>query len=78
MKRYTDTEALIKKLFPYNVDKKNYSINAKAVYDAITKAPPAHVVEVVRCQDCKHRGVRPLCDGRKPEYFCADGERKEK
>ena len=35
-------EALIKKIFPYGMpDNGNYSINAKAVMEAIKKAPPA-------------------------------------
>ena len=43
--RYIDADALIKKIFPYDgVDKKGYSINAKAVADAIANIPPADVV----------------------------------
>ena len=45
MARYKDADALIKTIFPYDVvDKKSYSINAKAVYDAINNAPTADVV----------------------------------
>ena len=43
--RYIDADALIKKIFPYDVvDKKYYTINAKAVADAIDNAPTADVV----------------------------------
>ena len=52
MPRYIDANALIKKIFPYDiVDKKDYSINAKAVADAIDNIPTADVVpraDVVR------------------------------
>lgn len=45
MTRYIDADALIKKLFPYDVvNKKDYSINAKAVADAIANMPTADVV----------------------------------
>ena len=46
MARYIDAEALIKKIFPYDtVDKAQYSINAKAVYEAIQSMPTEGVVE---------------------------------
>ena len=45
MARYIDADALIKKIFPYDgVDKRHYSINAKAIYDAINAAPTADIV----------------------------------
>ena len=45
MPRYIDADALIKKIFPYDVaDRSRYTINAKAVYEAIQKAPTADVV----------------------------------
>ncbi len=44
MPRYIDAEALIKKIFPYEViDKKDYSINAEAIYNAIEEAPTENV-----------------------------------
>lgn len=47
MPRYIDADALIKKVFPYDVvDPKCYSINAKAVYVEIKSALTADVVEV--------------------------------
>ena len=43
--RYIDADALIKTMFPYDVvDKKCYTINAKAVYDRINNTPAADVV----------------------------------
>ena len=56
----------------------------------IEAIPTADVVEVVRCKDCSHCIVnekhpdKPLiccrtkmCGTTKPEWFCADGEKKE-
>ena len=38
----------------------------------------ADAVEVVRCKDCKYRGIidYPVCCESTDEWFCADGERK--
>lgn len=42
--RYVYADALIKKVFPYDVvDKKCYTINAKTIYEAIQEAPAADV-----------------------------------
>ena len=91
MPRYIDAEALHKKIYPLDlVDKRNYSINAKAVEKAIFEMPTADVAEVVRCKDCKHRYVPTRCAlwtgtiGEKDyfryhgdEFYCSFGERKE-
>ena len=54
MSDYISRSALLKKMFPYDgIDKKTYSINAKAVEVAIVDATATDVVEVVRCKDCK-------------------------
>ena len=59
----------------------------------VTEVPSADVVEIVRCKDCKWNGddcswctkpslvlngdyISCLCI--EPDWFCADGERKEK
>ena len=86
--RYIDADALIEKIFPYDlVGKRLYSINAKAVYDAICAMPTADVVAVVRCKDCKLRdkegcpfmyldcGILLGCTADKD--YCNYGERKE-
>ena len=45
MARYIDADALYEKLYPLDlVDKRLYTINAKAVADAIAKTPTADVV----------------------------------
>lgn len=44
-----------------------------AVYES---APAADVVEVVRCRECVF-GNMPCAMARYPDYFCADGKRKD-
>jgi hypothetical protein len=48
--RLIDADALIKKIFPYDVvDKKCYTINAKMIHEAIKEAPTADIkTEVAR------------------------------
>ena len=48
--RLIDADALIKKIFPYDVvDKKAYSINAKMIHEAIKEAPTVDIkTEVAR------------------------------
>ena len=48
------------------------------------KIPPVpYAIEVVRCKDCKYNYLdtnnekKCLKVDRKPDFFCADGERKE-
>ncbi len=45
MARYIDADLLLERIYPYNgVDKSKYTINAKAVHEAIRQAPTADVV----------------------------------
>ena len=93
MSDYISRSALLKKMFPYEgIDKKTYSINAKAVEVAIVDALVADVVEVVRCKDCKYSIVHTcpitgtktmFCDywwdrtiAIEPMQFCCHGERR--
>ena len=79
MARYIDADKLIKKVFPYNgVDKKNYSINAQAVYEAINNAPTEDVAKVVRCKDCEAYDEYTFCEHMGMNGFCSYGERKSK
>ena len=42
--RLIDADALLKKIFPYDVvDKKTYSINAKMIHEAIKEAPTVDI-----------------------------------
>lgn len=47
------------------------------VQRAIAQTPTEDAVIVVRCKECVHRGKRQRCDGRKPNFYCADGIRRE-
>lgn len=56
----------------------------KDAFEAVGALHPADVVEVVRCKDCRHlkkdisfcpKQASYIHDG---EWFCADGERKNK
>ena len=42
----------------------------------IDSVPAADVVEVVRCRECVF-GNMPCAMARYPDYFCADGKRKD-
>lgn len=46
------------------------------VVDMLNSIPAADVVEVVRCRDCVF-GNMPCAMARYPDYFCADGKRKD-
>ena len=35
------------------------------------------LVSVVRCAECIHRERRKSCKGRRKDWFCADGQRRE-
>jgi hypothetical protein len=71
MPRYIDADALIKKVFHYDVvDPKCYTINANRIYEAIKGAPTADVVEVVRCCDCKYCEIVINSVIDEPQWFC--------
>lgn len=85
MARYIDADLLLKKLFPYDVvDKKQYAINAQAVYNAIEGASTADVVpksEAERwrysceCRECGKCGWNPdVNEQRKQERVQRKGE----
>ena len=55
-----------------------------SVVQKINEAPTADVVEVVRCKDCIHNSNGSCTHSEiyddvnyKPDYYCADGERRE-
>ena len=62
-----------------------YSDLISQIKNIINAQPPADVVEIVRCKDCKYwhdDGIMTTCDknignGYDAEYYCADGERKD-
>ena len=68
--------------YSVNHNKEQYDIYAMATNHAIDYVrcvPAADVAPVVRCGECIHRrkGIRSNCHGRHPNWFCADGERRE-
>ena len=63
--RYIDADALYEKLYPLDlVDKRLYTINAKAVADAIAKTPTADVVPRSKVEELKKDRYQILPDGR--------------
>lgn len=57
--------------------------DAKAEIESLPAAEPSG--ELIRCKDCKHRGEKPIADGRywcelhgTFMYYCSDAERIEK
>ena len=64
MARYIDADALYEKLYPLDlVDKRLYTINAKAVADAIANTPTADVVpksEVDKIENAYNRAIRKV------------------
>lgn len=71
--RLIDADALIKSL------KKDWPQTSKITWAQIV-AKCAPTIDIVRCKDCKHRGLFscPLTDNnfQKDEDFCSWGERK--
>ena len=53
--------------------------NCCTEYRFLMSLPAADVAEVVTCGECKHRHDknRQGCQGRRADWFCADGERRE-
>lgn len=61
---------------------------AEDIIEDLHKQPTVDAVEVVRCKDCKHYHKsdaghpdcewckRLICGTIKPDFFCADGERR--
>ena len=55
---------------------------AKTIENKINELPPAQP-EIIHCRDCKHRGEKPIADGRywceihdTFMYYCSDAERR--
>lgn len=70
----------------YDVD--SYLAGNREILEMIDRAPTLDAVEVIRCKDCKYWGESPyhhpiigwcMLAGhhRRPEYYCADGRRKD-
>lgn len=85
--RTIDADALIDNMVDYVVDGYAESpIDFESYTKMVQTAPTIDAVSVVRCKDCKYWEMRNSPRGWcvvhqgyvSPQYFCADGERKEK
>lgn len=93
MAEYIKREALIAKFKKMELGEHGLveRLFADGVYAVIATFPAADVAPVVRCKDCKHRGlVQEPCHGKSVDYcriwdctlrnleatFCSYGERK--
>lgn len=88
--RLIDADALDKRIYNDIPIKVFGSIkNMAAVRQIIEEAPTVDAVPVVRCKDCKHYYEgdpehpdcgwcrRLICGTVAPDFYCADGERKD-
>ena len=79
-KSYIERDALKRVYMGKGKDK----LRLATVINELELAPAADVVEVVRCKDCVYsknynctRGEMYDDTSYRPDYFCADGERRE-
>ena len=90
MAEYIEREALLEDLQAAVENGGMGGMVASALKRYVKRAPAADVVEVVRCEDCKHAWIHPCgyvyChrDGRNTyemtfnlDSFCSYGERKD-
>ena len=92
MPRPIDADALLKKIAHHTVHDslKHITFEAANTYEQVKgdmfnlaqKAPAIDAVSVVRCKDCEYYDADcGFCDywetGRRNDYFCATGERRE-
>ena len=82
-KRLIDANALNRTLHPIAMDLANKYGNlggaVSGVIMHINNAPTVEAVEIVRCQDCKHRYSDSWCEyvDDDDNFYCAKGERKD-
>ena len=83
MKKYVDTDALIKNIVKI---KDLRTLSTKTIGEAIANTPAADVVEVVKCKDCVHwcasyctRDIKGRTNMfyMEADDFCSHGVRKE-
>lgn len=82
MSRYIDADELKRNhMFYHEADNRSYAEERD-----IDETPTVDAVPVVRCKECKNLGNNDgyyfcnaigLAFGDKPNWFCADGERRE-
>ena len=91
MAKYIECEAVLELIRPDDPNDERCAVTVatakRLIRHALTAAPAADVVPVVRCKGCKHSwedigglccGYGPLVDSIVPEdFFCAYGKPKE-
>lgn len=79
MNKYINADELKKALYHLEDWEKTETkyVSLSLIYRAINEEPAADVVEIVRCKDCKKQNECGLYVDSEPEWFCADGERRE-
>ena len=77
MNEYIDRKALLKDV--QKIGGSPWSEwETAGVFNVIRKQPVVDAVKVVRCGECIHRrSMNQRCIGRRPDWFCANGERRE-
>ena len=93
MAKYIDADKIVEAFYKTSEQTGKYNLNVGTIDCCIHAVPPADVVEVVRCKDCKY--VDKTRDGRfwcengnapfasdyaiqvKPSDFCSYGERRK-
>lgn len=78
-----DADALMRAVMEQDV------VDKSVAKRLIIQAPTVDAVQVVRCKDCKHYRTsdaghpdcdycnRLICGTVRPDFYCADGERRE-
>ena len=63
----------------YNAHFSDAALRLGSLYLDMEDIPAADVRSVVTCGECIHRHDprRQMCAGRRPDFFCADGEKRE-
>lgn len=80
MKTYLDMDEILRHSHTYigkgYYDDTYLDLVSAVPEEVIRSLPPADVVEVVRCKDCKHRFNYNICAYRGDNWFCGYGERR--
>jgi len=73
----------VNKIAPVNTEYDCTLLDRLDVKYVLTELPSE--TEIIRCENCKHQGEKPISDGRywcnihnAFMYYCSDAERKEK
>lgn len=77
MKTYLDMDEILRHCRRYIGQEYGEPYLVSAVPEEVIRSlPPADVVEVVYCKDCKNRFNYDICANRGDNWFCGYGERR--